>query len=175
MSKQSSKLSTYIKEKRGSLVHYVRSRVSEVDAEDVLHDAIVGVLSSDEIETVREITGYLFQGIRHRIVDWYRRKDRNSLFEQSISDDSRDQFIDEGSDSSRIIENEELRNALFEAIDSLPPAERAIWIATELEGRSFSECATLWDEPIGTLLSRKSRATGKLRLLLEEYAPIVSK
>ena len=60
-------------------------------------------------------------------------------------------------------------DAPINAIDSLSSHERAVWIATELEGATYAELASQWNEPIGTLLSRKSRATKKLQALLQEY------
>ena len=48
------------------------------------------------------------------------------------------------------------------------PDHRAVLIATELKGKSFRELSEEWDEPMGTLLSRKSRAVKTLRKLLEE-------
>jgi DNA-directed RNA polymerase specialized sigma24 family protein len=50
----------------------------------------------------------------------------------------------------------------------LEPKQRAVWIATEIEGYTFKELAAKWEEPIGTLLSRKSRATKILRKLLKD-------
>jgi DNA-directed RNA polymerase specialized sigma24 family protein len=38
-----------------------------------------------------------------------------------------------------------------------------------MDGRSFQELAEEWDEPLGTLLSRKSRAKARLREMLSEY------
>jgi RNA polymerase sigma factor (sigma-70 family) len=67
------------------------------------------------------------------------------------------------------LQQAELRRRLFLAIDELSPPERAVWIATEIEGQSFRELADDWDEPIGTLLSRKSRANEKLRRMLSDY------
>ena len=58
---------------------------------------------------------------------------------------------------------EEAEEALAEAIEELPPAQRDVLVATELEGRSFKELAEQWQTPIGTLLARKSRAMHALR------------
>lgn len=66
----------------------------------------------------------------------------------------------------------ELRERLLWALGSLSAAERAVWIATEIEGRSFRELAEDWEEPLGTLLSRKSRATARLRQLLKDHNPL---
>ena len=46
-----------------------------------------------------------------------------------------------------------------------------MWLATEIDGFTFRDLAEDWDEPIGTLLSRKSRAVAKLRQLLSDYRP----
>lgn len=46
--------------------------------------------------------------------------------------------------------------------------QRAVWVATKIDGYSFKELSVKWQEPIGTLLARKSRATTKLRKLLQD-------
>ena len=61
------------------------------------------------------------------------------------------------------MDREEARETLFEAIDELPPAQREVLVATELEGRSFKELAEEWETPIGTLLARKHRAIRALK------------
>ncbi len=48
-------------------------------------------------------------------------------------------------------------------MDGLADEEKAVVLATEIEGRTFKELAADWDVPIGTLLARKSRALGKIR------------
>lgn len=54
------------------------------------------------------------------------------------------------------------------ALDVLDPKQRAVFLATELDGKSFKELSALWDEPIGTLLSRKSRAVKALKKMLND-------
>jgi RNA polymerase sigma factor (sigma-70 family) len=58
---------------------------------------------------------------------------------------------------------EDAEEALAEAIEELPAAQRNVLVATELEGRSFRELAEEWKTPIGTLLARKHRAVQALR------------
>jgi RNA polymerase sigma factor (sigma-70 family) len=67
------------------------------------------------------------------------------------------------------VEKNEIREKLFKAIDSLKNEEKALIIATEFEGESFKELSEKWDEPLGTLLSRKSRALNKLKKILNQY------
>lgn len=67
-------------------------------------------------------------------------------------------------------ESETLRNdlklRLYQAVDALEPKQRAVWIATEIQGFTFRELAEKWGEPIGTLLARKHRAVNMLQKAL---------
>ena len=58
--------------------------------------------------------------------------------------------------------------ALTDAIGKLEPRQRAVLIATELKGKSFRDLSEEWGEPMGTLLSRKSRAVKNLKSMLRE-------
>ena len=70
--------------------------------------------------------------------------------------------------SLTIWKKREIREKLFAALDLLKRKEREIIILTEFENKSFAECAELYQEPVGTLLSRKSRALKKVREILVE-------
>jgi DNA-directed RNA polymerase specialized sigma24 family protein len=52
---------------------------------------------------------------------------------------------------------------VFAAIEELSAEEKAVILATEMEGRTFKELAEDWGIPLGTLLARKSRALDKIR------------
>ena len=58
---------------------------------------------------------------------------------------------------------------LGQAIGRLEPRQRAVFIATELNGMSFRVLSEQWHEPLGTLLSRKSRAVKALRGMLKDF------
>jgi DNA-directed RNA polymerase specialized sigma24 family protein len=75
----------------------------------------------------------------------------------------------DGPDPEQAYHQIQLREQLRVAIGRLSAKERSVWVAIEIEGRSFRELADAWGEPIGTLLSRKSRATARLRELLSDY------
>ena len=74
-------------------------------------------------------------------------------------------------DIARDFEQKEFVRSLFTALDSLTPKQRAIFIATELEGKTFRELSEQWNEPIGTLLSRKSRTIKLLKEKLTLFDP----
>ena len=56
------------------------------------------------------------------------------------------------------------------AIASLPPSHREIFLLVTLEDMSYQDVARALDIPIGTVMSRLSRAREKLRLLLMSQA-----
>ena len=53
-----------------------------------------------------------------------------------------------------------------QALGELPPEYREIIVLRELEGLSYKEIAAVTDLPIGTVMSRLSRARGQLQLRL---------
>ena len=77
-------------------------------------------------------------------------------------------LIDTHADIEMNLQREELQEQLHAAMMKLEPKQRAIWIATEIEGYTFKELSAKWGEPIGTLLSRKSRATKVLKMILKD-------
>jgi DNA-directed RNA polymerase specialized sigma24 family protein len=72
----------------------------------------------------------------------------------------------------------ELWSELKDALDDLPPAQRDVFVAHELEGVSFKEIARRTGEPLNTLLSRKRYAVlflrERLRDLYDEMAALGS-
>jgi DNA-directed RNA polymerase specialized sigma24 family protein len=61
-----------------------------------------------------------------------------------------------------------LLEALEESIAALPPEQREVFIAHELEGRSFAEMAREKSISVNTLLARKRYAVLHLRERLRE-------
>ncbi len=141
-------------------VGYVRSRIddtAERDAEDVVQDVIERMFERDDLaDPIVDLTGYVFRSLRNRVVDLYRRK---RVWSEAVSGE----IADIRYEAEATMDREEAEEALAEAIEYLPPAQRDVLVATELEGRTFRELAEEWKTPIGTLLARKHRAVQALR------------
>jgi RNA polymerase sigma factor (sigma-70 family) len=141
------------------LVSYVRAWISDTadrDAEDVVQDVIERLFErADVTEPVADLSAYLYRSLRNKVIDLYRKPKRAAELPEDLSD-----IRFEGSAE---MDREEARETLFEAIDELPPAQREVLVATELEGRSFKELAEEWETPMGTLLARKHRAIRALK------------
>jgi RNA polymerase sigma-70 factor (ECF subfamily) len=60
------------------------------------------------------------------------------------------------------------RNRLVQALEILPKEARAVLMLVAVEGHSYQEVADIMDVPIGTVMSRLSRARQMLRQQLQE-------
>ena len=60
-----------------------------------------------------------------------------------------------------------LRMDLLAALKRLPEDQRTVLLLVCVEQLSYAECADVLGIPIGTVMSRVSRARGQMRLLLE--------
>ncbi|NLU41852.1 MAG: sigma-70 family RNA polymerase sigma factor [Firmicutes bacterium] len=156
-----------------SLLRYAEQLVSDIvhwDAEDVVQDVIARFLSLPVGSIpIERIAAYLRTSVRNRSIDLYRaRRDADSL-EAKIGDEGSslaDLIADVGGDVESAVAHSELREALYEAIGKLPETERNVLIATEFMGKRFADLSAEWGVPIGTLLSRKSRAISRIRRML---------
>ena len=105
---------------------------------------------------IDHITGWLYRVARNRITDLFRARRTEPLELEDLLPSP-----DDGPDA------ELARSVLFEALESaiaeLPLEQREVFIAHELEGRSFKEMSAASGVSINTLLSRKRYAVLRLR------------
>jgi RNA polymerase sigma-70 factor (ECF subfamily) len=66
------------------------------------------------------------------------------------------------------------QRALNEAVEALPVEFREVFVLRELEGMSYKEIADLARIPIGTVMSRLSRARRQLRVAVARREQIGS-
>ncbi len=147
---------------RGKLLGFVRGRMGgglqDQDPEDILSDVVLGLLErADLLAEVENLTAYLLTAMVNRVRDLFRRRRDLPMPEVMPAEPSQPAGVEE-------------RLELTRALSLLSTAERAVWLAVEMEGFAFVELAEAWGEPLGTLLSRKSRANRRLRKALEETA-----
>jgi RNA polymerase sigma factor (sigma-70 family) len=168
---QTSPLAEFLARERSRLLHFVRKRlfrVCEMDVEDMVSDVMVGLLQrANLVGEIENVAAYVYRALENRIFDSGRRRNKTvSLDDPETIGDARDGLG--GTQPDRLAMRAELRERLVQAVGRLTPEERAVWTAIEIEGLTFRELAEEWQEPLGTLLSRKSRATAKLRRLLAD-------
>ena len=147
---------------RSRLRRFIRRRVRHPqDAEDILQDVFRALVEANRLlMPIDHITGWLFRVARNRIIDRLRMRAPEPL----VLDDllpSTDAGPEAAYARSVLIET------LQEAIADLPPDQRDVFVAHEIEGRSFKSMADASGVSINTLLSRKRYAVLRLRERLQ--------
>ena len=172
---QSRAATLFFEEERGRLVGFVRrwlADLTEEDAEDIVQEVALNVFDrADVTAPIRNLSAYVYRALKNRVVDLLRRRKATLSLDQPAGGEDSPALVDLVRDEAGApeagLERKELAGRLWDALEALPPEDRAIIIATELEGWTFHELADEWDAPLGTLLARKSRAMKKVRKYLE--------
>jgi RNA polymerase sigma factor (sigma-70 family) len=161
---QKKTIADFFRKERERLVGFVRALIADTaerDAEDVVQDVMESLFErADVTEPISDLSAYLYRSLRNRIVDLYRKPARTAPLAEEVED-----LRYEGSEA---VERKEEMDALFDAIDALPSAQREVLLATEFEGKGYRELSEQWETPLGTLLARKHRAVRALRRALQE-------
>jgi len=158
------------------LVCYVNDRFSSnyfnADAEDIIQDVAINIYSKLDINApIENLTSYFYRAIRNKIVDYQRKPNVNTSIENFTDENNENlllrKLIECTDEDESMSQNPDLQKKLINAIEKLNPNEQAIIFEVEFEGKSFEELSKLWNIPIGTLLSRKHRALGKLQKIMK--------
>ena len=171
-----------VERERARLFGFIRRRVSDPgDAEDVLQDVLSALVEANRLlMPIEHVTGWLFRVARNRITDLFRKKRPQALGDASSADEEDETRLDDllpspdaGPDAlyARGVLLHELELALAE----LPEDQRAVFVAHELEGRSFKEMAAETGTSVNTLLSRKRYAVLRLRERLQDVYDEITK
>ena len=172
---QDQRISEAIEREQTRLRNFIRRRVPDrEDAEDILQEVFYELIEAYRLmKPVERVSAWLFTVARNRITDLFRKNRPESLSRPVAASEDGDDFVledmlpsaDAGPEAeyARSI----LLDALEEALEELPPEQRKVFIAHEMEGRSFRELAAESGVPINTLLTRKHYAVLYLRRRLQ--------
>ena len=171
MTEQDRQISEVIVEERSRLRNFIRKRVpNEADVEDLLQEVFYELVEANRLlMPIEHVTGWLFRVARNRITDLFRKK-RPETFSDAALEDENGELLqiedllpspDEGPEAIYV------RNMLLDelelALDELPDEQRDVFVAHEVEGRSFKELSAESGVNVNTLLSRKRYAVLHLR------------
>lgn len=166
------RISDIFRREQGRLRRFVRNRIAdEGDAEDILQDVFYELVEAYRLmKPVEQAGAWLFRVARNRIIDFFRKKRPVPLAEG----EDRDELTIEEMLPSRDAGPEAAyaRSVLWDeleaALEELPAEQRDVFIAHEIDGRSFKELAQETGVSVNTLLSRKRYAVLHLRERLKE-------
>ena len=175
MTDQDRQISEIIAEERSRLRNFIRRCVPDPsDAEDIVQEVFYELVEANRLlMPIEHVTGWLFRVARNRITDLFRKKRPESFSDTAVADEGDEllQFEDLLPSPDAGPEALYARNVLLDelelAVDELPEEQRKVFVAHELEGRSFKEMAAETGVSVNTLLSRKRYAVLHLRERLQ--------
>jgi len=176
MAEQDDRISEAIDRDKTRLRNFIRRRVADPsDAEDILQEVFYELVETYRLmKPIEQVGAWLFRVARNRITDLFRkRKPEASTNDPVVAEEGELLTLedllpsrDAGPEAAyaRTVLLEELEDALAE----LPEEQREVFLAHEIEGRSFKDLAVETGLSVNTLLSRKHYAVIHLRERLRE-------
>ena len=180
---QDLRIAEVVKREQSRLRNFIRRRVPDPrDAEDILQDVFYELVEANRLlMPIEHVTGWLFRVARNRITDLFRKKRPERFSDATVAGDDEERLRLEDLLPSPDAGPEALyaRTLLLDelelAVDELPEEQREVFVAHELEGRSFKEMAAETGASVNTLLSRKRYAVRHLRARLQSIYDEFSK
>jgi RNA polymerase sigma factor (sigma-70 family) len=168
---QDQRISEVVKREQSRLRNFIRRRVPDpLDAEDILQDVFYRLVEANRLlMPIEHVTGWLFRVAHNRITDLFRKKKPENFSDVAIADAEgeslqiEDLLPSPDAGPEALYVREVLLDDLELALDELPEEQRAVFVAHELEGRSFKELSEESGVGVNTLLSRKRYAVLHLR------------
>jgi RNA polymerase sigma factor (sigma-70 family) len=174
MLEQDRRISDAYARERGRLAGFIRRRVpAPADVEDILQDTFFELVEAARlVKPIEHLGAWLFSVARNRITDLFRKGRTQALPSVDASEDDIEPALDDllpspDAGPEAAYARRLLLEAMDDALDELPAAQRDVFIAHELEGRSFKELARETGLGVNTLLSQKHYAVRHLRRRLQ--------
>src|SRR5437868_4365006 len=189
---QDREIASTVRRERGRLLAFIRASIADAaEAEDVLQEALYElVLAYRLMQPVEQAGAWLRRVAGNRIIDRFRRRrverrapgaaesaaaPRAAQDEGSLEPVLEDLLPAPDSGPEAAVMRELLLAEIEAALAELPPEQREVFIAHEIEGVSFKELAARTGVGLNTLLSRKRYAVlylqERLRAVWDEWLP----
>jgi RNA polymerase sigma factor (sigma-70 family) len=157
---------------------FVRRQVADLaDVEDIVQDAFSELVQAYRLmRPIEHAATWLFRVARNRIIDRFRASSRRAIVQEALSPDA------SGGEPGRVLDvwlvpfedgpdaayaRAVIVDELLAALEELPAEQRDVFVAHEIDGRSFKELSAETGVSVNTLLGRKHTAVLHLRERLE--------
>ena len=169
------RISEVVEREQSRLRNFIRRRVPDPrDAEDILQEVFYELVEANRLlMPIEYVTGWLFQVARNRITDLFRKKKPENFSDAAVADENGELLsiedllpsADAGPEAAYL--RSEMLEELELALADLPEEQRSVFMAHEIQGRSFKELSAESGVSVNTLLSRKRYAVLHLRERLQ--------
>lgn len=137
---------------------------NDYDADDVVQDAFLRALKyfgGFRGEGASQSRAWLLAIVRNMAYTWGRRQRADAStteFDETVHGEATT-----GAHPESALSRSDARETLAHALDHLPPEFREVIVLREIEGLSYKEISEVVDVPVGTIMSRLSRARKRLQ------------
>lgn len=176
VTEQNRRISETIAREQARLRQFIRKRVTDdSDAEDILQEVFYELINAYRLmKPVEQVGAWLFRVARNRIIDLFRGKRRPGRGNEHLlaTEDGEirlweDLLPSPDAGPEVAYARSVLLDELDAALEDLPEEQRDVFVAHEIEGRSFKDLSEATGVSINTLLSRKHYAVLQLRRRLQ--------
>jgi len=176
ITRQDRRISDIVAEQGLRLRNFIRRRVPDPsDAEEIVQEVFYELVEANRLlMPIDHVTGWLYRVARNRITDLLRKKKPQNFTDTTVeSEDGERLHIEDllpspDAGPEALFFRHVLLDELEHAIEELPGDQREVFLAHELEGRSFKEMSADTGVSVNTLLSRKRYAVLHLRERLQD-------
>jgi RNA polymerase sigma factor (sigma-70 family) len=184
MAERDLRISEIAAEQRARLRNFIRRRVADpADAEDIVQEVFYELVEANRmLMPIEHVTGWLYRVARNRIIDLFRKKKPERFSDAAVENEDgevlhvEDLLPSPDAGPEALYMRSVLLDELELAIEALPDEQREVFIAHEIDGRSFKELSADTGISMSTLLSRKRYAILHLRERLQNiYNEFVKK
>ena len=177
---QNHRIAETVEREQSRLRNFIRKRVfDESDAEDILQEVFYELVQAYRLmKPVEQVGAWLYRVARNRIIDRFRKQKPEAARIPAANEEGEvfpweDLLPSPNAGPEAAYAREVLLDEIDAALDELPEEQREVFVAHELEGRSFKDMAAATGLSVNTLLSRKHYAVvylrRRLRAIYDEF------
>lgn len=144
------------------------------DAKDMTQEAFIKVYKNiRKFNFQSAFNTWLHRIVKNVCIDELRKKKRRFVLSLDMENSSDDgnytvQIADESADIQNILEREETKDILWEALEELKENHRVVLVLVDIKGYNYAEVSRILEIELGTVKSRISRARIILAEILRE-------
>ena len=140
------------------------------EAENLVQDAVLGLWKSkDELERINNMNAYMFRLVRNRCLDYLKHKANEQEYAKGVMQtvDYRLSALDSFNETGIFMGD--LEKDVAEAIESLPPRCREVFVMSRYQGKKYREIAEAMGISENTVEIQMGIAIKRLKASLAQY------